>query len=202
MPRGVYVHKPCSEKTKQKLRLANKGQKRSEESTLRATKTRKCLDLKRGYHHSEETLKKILSNSSFGKYPSHRVGSKHSEETKDRQSIARSKYLAANQSKEPGYHNTKPERQMKKILKELGYEFVHSFVGLKIKHSYPADFYIAKLNLIIETDGVYWHNYPLGNPVDLVRTRELQEAGYKVIRFWEGKFNKEVVQEAIRKIEV
>ena len=58
------------------------------------------------------------------------------------------------------------------------------------------DIFISSLNLIIETDGDYWHGninkYPKLNKwqleqreEDSIRTNELQEKGYNVLRLWE-----------------
>jgi very-short-patch-repair endonuclease len=41
------------------------------------------------------------------------------------------------------------------------------------------------MNLIIECDGNYWHNYPFGNDRDKIRTTELIAQGFKVLRLWE-----------------
>lgn len=51
---------------------------------------------------------------------------------------------------------TWPEREFKKMLKELGVDFeVQKIVGNKI-----FDFYIPHLNLLIEVDGCYFHGNP------------------------------------------
>jgi len=51
---------------------------------------------------------------------------------------------------------TWPEREFKKLLKELDVEFeVQKIVGSKI-----FDFYIPHLNLLIEVDGCYFHGNP------------------------------------------
>lgn len=51
---------------------------------------------------------------------------------------------------------TWPEREFKKMLKELDVEFeVQKIVGNKI-----FDFYIPHLNLLIEVDGCYFHGNP------------------------------------------
>ena len=50
---------------------------------------------------------------------------------------------------------TWPEREFKKILKELKVEFeVQKIVGSKI-----FDFYIPGKNLLIEVNGIYWHGH-------------------------------------------
>ncbi len=41
------------------------------------------------------------------------------------------------------------------------------------------------MNLVIECDGNYWHKYPVGLEKDHIRTEELIEKGFKVLRLWE-----------------
>ena len=41
------------------------------------------------------------------------------------------------------------------------------------------------MNLVIECDGDYWHKYPTGSEKDHIRTKELIEKGFKVLRLWE-----------------
>jgi len=41
------------------------------------------------------------------------------------------------------------------------------------------------MNLVIECDGDYWHKYPTGLEKDHIRTKELIEKGFKVLRLWE-----------------
>ena len=41
------------------------------------------------------------------------------------------------------------------------------------------------MNMVIECDGDYWHKYPIGNKVDHIRTKELINKGFKVLRLWE-----------------
>lgn len=96
--------------------------------------------------------------------------------------------------------NTKPELKMKKILNKLGIIYIHQKFVSDIVHKYNADFFIPHLNCIIEVDGKHWHNYPEGNPIDKIRTKEMEEKGYKVLRFWEGNFNLKKVQKALGEI--
>ena len=42
------------------------------------------------------------------------------------------------------------------------------------------------MNLVIECDGNYWHKYPSGVEKDNIRTKELIEKGFKVLRLWES----------------
>ena len=102
------------------------------------------------------------------------------------------------------------EIKIQTYLKLLGVEFfTHQYIK-DIKHSYQCDIFIPSLRLVVECDGNYWHNYPMGRNIDHIRTRELIEAGYKVLRLWESEINimtinslKELIQEEnICKIEV
>ena len=53
------------------------------------------------------------------------------------------------------------------------------------------------MNLVIECDGNYWHNYPIGREIDIIRTQELIDAGFKVLRFW-GSEIKEITKEELK----
>lgn len=88
---------------------------------------------------------------------------------------------------------TWPEREFKKLLKELKVPFeVQKIVGNKI-----FDFYIPKANLLFEVDGDYWH----GNKEKFPELNGLQKKairndafkdmlatglGYSIERVWES----------------
>jgi len=95
------------------------------------------------------------------------------------------------------FTNTKPEIEMKAILKELGIKYKHNYPIRNILHSYCADFYVPKTNMVIEVDGKFFHNYPYGTEKDATRNKEMKEAGYFVLRFWDEEFDTEKVREAI-----
>jgi very-short-patch-repair endonuclease len=101
-------------------------------------------------------------------------------------------------SQRKGFFETAPERKMRSILDALGIIYKHPYPINNILHRYPADFYIPGSKLVIEVDGKFWHYYPNGTAIDKIRTKELQGAGYKVLRFWEGEFDLEIVQQALR----
>ena len=76
------------------------------------------------------------------------------------------------------------EVKIKDFLKKLGIEFfTHQY--MKIDHGYQCDILIPSMNLVIECDGNYWHKYPVGLEKDHIRTEELIEKGFKVLRLWE-----------------
>ena len=95
--------------------------------------------------------------------------------------------------------DSKPEIKIQNFLKELNLEFIaHKY--MKIKHKYLCDLFIPSLNLVIECDGNYWHKYPIGREIDKIRTEEMIEQGFKVLRLWESDINKMNINEFKNKI--
>ena len=81
--------------------------------------------------------------------------------------------------------DTSIEIRIQGFLKELGIEFfTHQY--MKIEHGYQCDILIPSMKLVIECDGNYWHKYPIGMEIDHLRTSELIEKGFKVLRLWES----------------
>ncbi len=77
------------------------------------------------------------------------------------------------------------EIKIQNFLKELNIEyFAHKYMN--IKHDYQCDILIPSMNLVIECDGNYWHKYPVGLEKDHIRTNELIEKGFSVLRLWES----------------
>ena len=60
---------------------------------------------------------------------------------------------------------------------------------MRIEHGYQCDIFIPSLNMVIECDGIYWHKYPTGKEIDHIRTQELIDNGFKVLRLWEHEIN-------------
>jgi len=141
-----------------------------------------------------ETQRRISANN---------IGRKRSKETIEKMSIAAIKRLSEHPQQMP-FSNTKPERELKKILEKYNIKYIHQYPVLNIKHRLCADFYLPEYNLIIETDGIYWHNYPNGKEIDKIRNKEMIEVGYKVLRLWETEVKNEKnvllkINERIRK---
>jgi len=96
--------------------------------------------------------------------------------------------------------DTKIEVKIQNYLKELGIEFLtHQYMN--INHGYKCDILIPILNMVIECDGVYWHKYPVGTERDHIRTKELIEKGFKVLRLWEYDINRMNLKEFKNRIE-
>ena len=97
------------------------------------------------------------------------------------------KVKAWRQTQSPVYTSS-IEIKVQNFLKQLGIDFfTHQY--LNIKHGYQCDILIPKLNLVIECDGNYWHKYPVGKDIDYIRTKELIEKGFRVLRLWESEIN-------------
>ncbi len=81
--------------------------------------------------------------------------------------------------------DTTIEVKIQNFLKQLNIEFyTHQYIK-DIEHAYQCDIFIPSKNLVIECDGNYWHSYPTGTETDHIRTKELIEKGFKVLRLWE-----------------
>jgi len=81
--------------------------------------------------------------------------------------------------------DTSIEVKIQNFLEQLKIEyFKHKYMN--IEHGYQCDLFIPSLNLVIECDGNYWHKYPTGNEIDHIRTKELLDKGFKVLRLWES----------------
>ena len=103
-------------------------------------------------------------------------GKKWSKEIIAKLKIARAKQILPKK-------DTSIEIKIQNFLKVLGIEyFTHQYI--KIEHGYQCDILIPSMNMIIECDGDYWHKYPIGREIDRIRTKELLENSFKVLRLW------------------
>ncbi|MEK6880296.1 MAG: NUMOD3 domain-containing DNA-binding protein [Nanoarchaeota archaeon] len=181
-----------SEEVRKKISERNKGYIPSEETR------KKISEIRKGHTTSEETRLKI-SNAHKGK--------KFSEETRRKIGKANSIALKGRPNGRKGTHisekhklilknvranqifpmkDTKIEVKIQEYLKIMGLEFFTHQYMKDIEHSYQCDILIPALNLVIECDGNFWHKYPIGKEIDHIRTKELIEKGFKVLRLWES----------------
>jgi len=178
-------HSNPSEETRKKMSESLKGEKNpmygkhpSEESI------KKRLESMEGYRHSEETKRKISE-----KAKGHIV----TFDTKKKIKEARARQILP-------IINTKIEVKIQNFLKQSGITFfTHQYIK-EIEHGYQCDILIPSMNLIIECDGNYWHKYPIGKDIDHIRTKELIENGFKVLRLWEHEINRMTFDEFQNKL--
>ena len=126
-------------------------------------------------------------------------GKKRTEDTKMKIRIARAK------QKFP-IKDTSIEIKIQKFLALLKIEFYTHHYIKEIDHFYSCDVFIPhqtgiNQKTIIECDGDYWHGNPQKYPNpsehikeqikrDEIRTKELLNKGFNVIRLWENKINR------------
>ena len=214
MPTGIYNHKPHSEEHKKKMseRMKGKNNPFYGKHHLEETK-RKISEKHKGkvsYIMTEEIKKKISLSKMGNKNPMygiHRFGKDSpnygnpswNKGLKGVQVAWNKGVPATDKEKERlkkmrknqvfPVKDTTIEVKIQNFLEQLGIDyFKHKYMN--IKHGYQCDILIPSINLVIECDGDYWHKYPIGNDIDHIRTKELIENGFKVLRLWEFEIRK------------
>jgi len=181
------------------------GRKQSEESI------RKGAEKRRGHSVSADTRRKI--SDANGGQNNGMFGKRHTEEAKTKiaeSAVAmwenpdiRAQLLEAFNAPEHvemlrqrranmvfPVKDTTIEVIVRDFLDVLGVHYQQHKMIKNIEHRYQCDFYVEAHNLVIECDGDYWHQYPQGRNIDRVRTFEMEQKGYKVLRLWECSIRK------------
>ena len=196
---------PHSEEVKNKIRLANKGKKCTEETIKRMSEAQRKL---KKSHTKEWKEKKSLSmigskNIFFGR--------KHSEESKIKNrnnNIGIDRHTQSFKEKQKirmlnggaAYCNTfikspsKPQTQLYEISKEL---FPSSILQYKI-NNFCVDIAIPDMKIILEYDCWYWHQ---DEEKDLKRQKEIESLGWKFIRFRDYIPNKEQLYKEVSNVQ-
>jgi len=185
---------------REKMSNTRKGHKVTEETKKKISFTNTGENNGMYGKHLSLEAKAMISNSSKKMWKDESFRNTFVAKCKQNNSYRKGALKTAIRLKEMGFSDTLPEIEMSKILNELNFNFIHPYPIENILHCYLADFYLDKYNLIIEVDGKFWHNYPDGREIDKIRNEELQKKGYKILRFWEGEFNKEIVTKEILEI--
>jgi len=139
-----------------------------------------------GYRFSDVIKEKIKNSPTRHSFPKGRLNPGFN---KSKETIAkiREKRLYQQILKK----DTKPEIIIQNLLNNIGIKFVKHKPITDITHKYQCDIFINP-NIIIECDGDYYHKYPKGREIDKIRTEELKNRGYKVLRFWENELNNKI----------
>lgn len=164
---------PLSEEHKRKIALNGNRKGRTYEDLYGKEK---ASSMKKNISMRQMGIK--LSTEAKNSISIKNKGKKRSEETKNKIKEERAKQIFP-------IKDSSIEIKIQNFLKQLNIEFVtHKYI--QIEHGYQCDIFIQSMGIIIECDGDYWHKYPVGNEIDIIRTREMIEKGFKVIRLWEN----------------
>lgn len=173
-----------------------KGRKQSQDSINKRIESRK------GYRHSEETIKKITKGRLGRPLPewwkeklrvpkkTKRKNYSPSQETRNKLSIITKKQWIDGIHK--NVYKSKKQIELENLLKSMGHI---------VKDEYridgrPYDFYIESLNLIIEFNGTYWHRDPRFYTDDIFKGMSIWERdrlkmetaknkGFKTLVIWQ-----------------
>lgn len=175
-----------TEEHKAKISIALKGKRSNLKGITRTDSTKNKIRLsKEGFKYSEESKQKMRESH---------LGKKANEETKRKIKESRSKQVFP-------LVDSSIEIRIQDCLKELGIVFfTHQY--MKIEHGYLCDIFIPSLNMVIECDGNYWHKYPIGKEIDHIRTKELIEKGFKVLRLWEHEIKVISKKDLVRRMSI
>ncbi len=190
-----------SEEHKIKIGNANRGKHHTLESKKKLSESHKGRHLSKSTEFKKGIIPWNKNKTNIGdlrKTPIEEISRKISEakkghlvskETRQKIKEARKKLIFP-------IRDTSIEIKIQNFLTKLDIPFLtHQY--LEIEHAYQCDILIPSLNLVIECDGDYWHSNPKFYPnpnewqikqieEDKIRTQELIESGFKVLRLWEN----------------
>lgn len=210
-------HKAKSIKALENYRLANPisciiGTHPTEETRLKLVKAHTNVPLSESHCKAiSEGHKGLVKTKEHLKHLGEsNKGKKRTEETKKKVSIGTKKGMDNEETRRKmrehrkkvilPVKDTKIEVKIQRFLESLGIDyFKHKYMN--IEHGYQCDIFIPSLNLVVEADGNYWHKYPTGRDIDNIRTSELINNGFKVLRLWESEINSMDIQEFKQKID-
>jgi very-short-patch-repair endonuclease len=179
-----------SDKTKEEMRLAKLGTHQTKEVIEKRVKSYKDF-----WSKDENKIKLLNRNKKIGLSEKGKVipnsvilirkGKSLIEQYgKDKSNEIIKKIIEARAKQIFPAKDTSIEIKIQTFLKQMNIDFfTHQHIN--INHAYQCDILIPSLNTVIECDGDYWHKYPIGNDIDHLRTKELLEKGFRVLRLWE-----------------
>lgn len=188
------VGKRYSEEAKIKMKIYRSGGKNGMFGRHHSEKTKEKIiqGIKNYYLENKDSEKekirrqkigifnkdKKLSDNHKNKISVSHLGKKHSESSRKKMRQNRLKQILP-------IKDSSIEIKIQNYLKNLNIDFfTHQYID--IEHGYQCDIFIPILKLVIECDGNYWHKYPTRREIDNIRTSELLEKGFKVLRLWES----------------
>lgn len=134
-----------------------------------------------GKTHSEEA-KRAISEASKRAWSTKTTRAKIENSLRSPENVERSRERAYAQSW--GFTSSKPENAVADLLVRAGVRFDRWAVLVGPWGKFACDFLLPE-KVVLEVDGVWWHSFPWGRPIDRTRTEKLLSAGYLVRRLWE-----------------
>lgn len=169
--------------------LALKGKSKSKEfiENLRKIRT--------GWKLSEDSKKKIsLSHKGMQFSLKHRSNISKSLKKKERGNYYKEIGLLGAKALQFSKQPTSIEKKVYDELKARGLLFETQKI---INGKFLVDAYIPSLNLIIEADGVYWHNLDRVKKKDKAENAYLDKCGFNVLRLSEDEINNGTFKERL-----
>jgi very-short-patch-repair endonuclease len=182
--RSKMIGHEVSEETRKKIGEGNKRKIISLETRKRISETLRQNKMipwnkNKGYLYSKKMRDKMsLSQKRRFIINQKKKGGSFSKSHKLKLKLCRRKQVTP-------MRDTSIDVKIQNFLKKLGIEFFTHQYMKEIEHGYQCDILIPSMNLVIECDGDYWHKYPTGREIDYIRTLELIQKGFKVLRLWE-----------------
>ena len=193
---------------KQKLSMSQSGKILSKNTRDKISKSLKLAlstpEIKKKM--TEHNKRQHLINPNFGTKNKHwklkkrRINEPITEKAKKNMSFSRCKYLQGHHGKYNNNKTTEIPVKEELIKNNISFEQTKHLQGLT-KH-FVVDFVIKGTNIIVETDGCFFHPCSIckiKNTVEIIqkqknkdafKTQDLTDAGYIVLRFWEHDIQK------------
>ena len=197
----------CLEEAKRKISIANKGENNG---MYGKPSWNKGLTKETDERVKKYSSKIIGHKFNLGRKWTKEHRGKISKSVEEDWKINRSKYnnrikkiKEARAKQITPLQDTKIEIKIQTFLTQLGIEFFTHQYMKEIEHKYRCDIWVPSKNLVIECDGDYWHgNLKYFKEKELskhqieqrerddIRTKELLEKGFNVLRLWENKIRR------------
>jgi len=193
--------KRLTEEQKRRIGIALKGRVLSDETKIKISLANKGKLI--GRKISKSTKEKI-GLASRGKTYEERHGIEKAKKLRELRRIHKSKQVTP-------FKDSSIEIKIQEFLTKLHIEFfTHKYIS-EISHAYQCDILIPiqkgiNKKIIIECDGCFYHCCPICKnkkywwteksiELDKMRTKELEEKGFKVIRLWEHEINEMAIDD-------
>lgn len=199
--RGKFIR---TTETKLKSSISAKNRVRTDEEIRKTTEN--LLQWSKTHPHSclGKTWKIKLEKDNYRYRNKWRLGKKHTQASKDK--ISKTKKAQTNEltkencrkaaviscKKQSLFNPTKIEIKMMEFLKINNIDFIFQY---EVSGRMLFDFYIPMCNLIIETDGDYWHSLEKVKKRDKSKEAYIRKLGYNLLRITETEINNHMFEQ-------